>query len=159
MRKQAEQGGWGYCTATQDSFLHAWLYVSRYREIVQIIKVRKAHWDVGFADEALLCQQYGTCSALVVVVLFLSFPAMGMALGPPFRRARRQADTDRGAAPSICCGRCLGPGPKLGPCRERGWLAPQLLPISSSALPEGLFLLVFGVFTPQLSAGKWIRTV
>lgn len=83
---------------------------------------------------------------------------MGAALWAPFLKSL--ADTDRRAASPIQCRH------SLGPCLKKQSLKGKGLAGSSAAVmcqqlcvAKKLFLLVFRVFIPQSSAGKWSKTV
>lgn len=104
--------------AAQDIFLCALVHESQCREIAWIIKLSKAHLDVDFFDRGITVSlAFNSFSSSGPI--FVS-PGLGAAPWAPFCCG---PGTDRGVASSTRCSH----GPKLSPCRERGWLPPQLL--------------------------------
>lgn len=150
--KQAEQGGCErYCMATQDSFLHAWVYMSRCREIVQIIKVRKVHWDVDFADRGIAMSTVHNMERVSSSGLFLIVSSNGNStLGPLSEEPGvRLTQTEEPLLPSAADTAWVWARNSVPAGKGAGWLLSCCnVHISSSALPEGLFLPVFGVFIP-----------
>lgn len=82
-----------------------------------LLSLEKLFWMLTFLTEALLCHWHLTASA--EVVLFWCLWCWEGHFGPSFCCG---PGTDKGVASSTCCSHSA----KLSPCRERGWLAPQL---------------------------------